>query len=282
MLTSLLLACTGGTTADPLPTEGSFDVLTYNVQGLPDALSESDTPTDVRMEQIAPFLDAFDLVGVQEDFDEGNHSLLTALATQPVKAWAATVLPDRVYPAGLAMLSRVGELVEVVEHNYAVCNGLLSDGSDCLASKGFLALRLAVGAGSIDVYVTHLDAGGAPEDEDARSSQVDELLDSIEGWSAGHAVLLMGDTNLRPSDPPDAVLLARFADHGLRDVCVELGCEEDDHIDRFLLRDGDDTALIPTDWHRDATFVDDAGADLSDHPAIVSTLRWEVTAQSGE
>lgn len=276
MLTSLLFACTGATTPDPLPTEGSFEVLTYNVQGLPDELSESETPTDVRMGQIAPFLDAFDLVGVQEDFDEGNDALLTALATQPVKEWFGEVLDGHVYPAGLGMLSRVGELVAVEERHYAVCNGVLSDGSDCLASKGFLALRLGVGAGSMDVYVTHLDAGGAPEDSDARSTQIDELLASIDGWSAGHAVLLMGDTNLRPSDPPDAVLLERFADDGLRDVCVELGCEEQDHIDRFLLRDGDDTALVPLDWRRDASFVDDAGVDLSDHPALVATVGWEV------
>lgn len=268
-----LLACADPTLA-PLPVTGSFEVLTYNVQGLPDALSESETPTDVRMRQIAPFLDAFDLVGLQEDFDEANHGLLTAESTQPVQEWFGEVLPGQVYPAGLGVLARIGNLVEVHTGHYALCNGILTDGSDCLASKGFLAVRLAVGSGTLDVYDTHLDAGGAPLDESTRVSQVDELLASIDGWSAGHAVLLMGDTNLRPSDPPDAGLLTHLADAGLRDACVELGCEETDHIDRFLLRDGDDVALVPLSWRRDATFVDEAGADLSDHPALVASIGW--------
>ena len=41
---------------------------------------------------------------------------------------------------------------------------------------------------------------------------VDEVLAHMDSWSAGRAVVLMGDTNLRPSEPPDAALLAVYAD----------------------------------------------------------------------
>ena len=64
----LLLVSVGCVEVEPLPREGAFSVVTYNVQGLPDALTDSPRPTQDRMQDIAPLLDAYDVVGLQEDF----------------------------------------------------------------------------------------------------------------------------------------------------------------------------------------------------------------------
>lgn len=278
-LAALACACNTPDGAEPseTPTEGQLSALTYNVQGLPDALSESTRPTAERMTLISPLLERYDLALLQEDFDPENHELLVAEATHPVREHFDTLVsPERVYGSGLSQLARGATLVEVFEEHYTACNGVLDGASDCLASKGFLILRLSLGGAEIDVYDTHHEAGSGLEDIDARGVQVDQVIASIEGRSAGRAVLFGGDTNLRWSDPDDAPLLQRYADAGLRDVCTELDCPETDHIDRFLMRDGDDLALTALGWESPGDFFE--GDDpLSDHPPIVAQIGWSLS-----
>ncbi|MCB9679262.1 MAG: endonuclease/exonuclease/phosphatase family protein [Alphaproteobacteria bacterium] len=276
MRTALLTALVACKTAEPeVPTEGTLDLLTYNVQGLPDPLTESDRLNVDRMNAIAPLLDAFDIVGLQEDFDASNHALLTDPASHDVKEWfSAPVDESRAYGAGLALLSRAAE-VGYVETHYAQCNGVFDGASDCLASKGFQRLSVQLGAHVVDLINTHHEAGGGPEDDAARRSQVLEVIAAIDA-NPDHAVIFMGDTNLRPSDPEDVDELALYADAGLRDACVELDCAEPDHIDRFLIRDAPGIALSVDDWrNEDPTFRFPEGDPMSDHPPISITLSWQ-------
>src|SRR5699024_9684185 len=60
------LVATGGADTGTETVEGSFDVLSYNVAGLPEVLSDSNP--SVNMALIGPLLDAYDLVLTQEDF----------------------------------------------------------------------------------------------------------------------------------------------------------------------------------------------------------------------
>lgn len=258
-----------------VPTEGSLRLLTYNVAGLPDGLSSADGDGIDRMTQIRPLLDDFDVVGLQEDFIEENHVIVTDTTHDTVK-WFDS-LNDWGKPflgSGLSMLSRDLVVVDYFEEHYTACHGVLDGASDCLASKGFQVLRVQVGEHELDLYNTHHEAGGGAEDDAARSTQVDQVIASIAGRSAGRAVLFMGDSNLRWSDPEDADDLQRYADIGLIDACDATNCPEGDHIDRFLYRSSEDVALEVTDWWRDTAFVDSAGDDLSDHPAIGVTLSW--------
>ena len=273
----LFVACQSNP-PDPVsevPTEGSLRLLTYNVAGLPDGLSSADGDGIDRMTQIRPLLHDFDVVGLQEDFIEENHVIVTDTTHDTVK-WFDS-LNDWGKPflgSGLSMLSRDLVVVDYFEEHYTACHGVLDGASDCLASKGFQVLRVQVGEHELDLYNTHHEAGGGAEDDAARSTQVDQVIASIAGRSAGRAVLFMGDSNLRWSDPEDADELQRYADIGLIDACDATSCPEGDHIDRFLYRSSEDVALEVTDWWRDTTFVDSAGDDLSDHPAIGVTLSW--------
>ena len=277
MLLPLLFACT----PEPdLPTEGTFDALTYNVAGLPDALSNPEVPSAERMPQIAALLDDFPFVGLQEDFVEENHELLVD-TSHTEEEWFEDLTGDwkPMVGSGLTVLAADFAVVDYFEEHFTTCNGITDSASDCLASKGFQVLRVSLGGEELDIYNTHHEAGGSEEDNVAREVQVDAILASMDGRSSGRAVLLMGDTNLHWSDPEDVPALETYRDAGLIDACDLTGCPEPDHIDRFLMRSSDTLDITATDWWRDERFVDGDGVDLSDHPAIGGTFSWSVTAQ---
>ena len=105
LLTLPLFACT-----EPLPTQGSFSVLSYNVHGLPSVITGDDTPD--RMLQIAPLLIEHDLIGLQEDFDDANHQALVADAPHAFQErFSAEVEDSRAYGSGLGVLS----MMEIVQ-----------------------------------------------------------------------------------------------------------------------------------------------------------------------
>ena len=271
----MIVGCSKGAadTAAEVPTEGSFSVLTYNVHGLPAAITGDDTTG--RMGEIAPRLETWDILGIQESFDTDNHNILTGEVSHATSLWFGEKLPDRFYGSGLAVLARAA-LVDQQNTHYSACNGITDAASDCLASKGFQAVRLSMGTSTIDVYNTHLEAGGGTADNEARQTHVDEVLASINGWSAGHAIVFTGDFNLRPSDPEDLPLIEQLLDEGgLSDSCSAVACGEPDHIDQILFRSSDSLTLEVSAWANQASdFIDDDGVDLSDHPAISATLAW--------
>ncbi len=259
--------------AAPPPSSGSVSALTYNVHGLPSEITGDDTPG--RMVAIAPRLDPWDIVGLQENFDDANHDLLTGSSSHSTNLRFGETLAGRAYGSGLAVLARA-DLLDHRHTHYSACNGVLDASSDCLASKGFQAVRLAFGDASIDVYNSHLEAGGGEEDRDARQVQIDELIESLQTWSAGQSVIFTADFNLRPSDPTDLPLMTQLREEAdLFDACTELDCSEPDHIDQILFRSGDALQINPVQWENvSEQFQADDGTNLSDHPAISATFGW--------
>ena len=152
----------------------------------------------------------------------------------------------------------------------------MNNSGDCLASKGFQMMRLRVGAGSVDVYNTHHEAGGGDEDNAVREGQVDEVLAAMTEWSAGRAVLFLGDFNLHGDDPEDLPALERYWDFGLEDSCELLGCTDPGRIDRALIRSGDDLTLTPTSWEVPEHFVDEQEEPLSDHDPVAVGFEWSL------
>jgi hypothetical protein len=142
---------------------------------------------------------------------------------------------------------------------------VLTNLNDCLTSKGFAVaeMHLAYGA-AIDVYDLHLDAGGAAEDRAARDDQVDQLLIAIALRSAGRALVVAGDTNMRAGE---AALARLIGEAGLTDSCRVLSCG-DERIDRVLFRSSATVELFATRWRVASEFVDAQGFPLSDHRAV--------------
>ncbi|MEU4876457.1 endonuclease, partial [Streptomyces sp. NPDC021608] len=80
-LAAAAVACGGFVaTASPAsaadPASGSFSTLTYNVAGLPSALSSASTPRDTSTTAIGRRIAPYDVVHVEEDFN--YHSYLYA------------------------------------------------------------------------------------------------------------------------------------------------------------------------------------------------------------
>jgi hypothetical protein len=251
-------------------TEGELSVITYNVAGLPQGISGSNPQTN--MPQISPLLVDYDLVLVQEDF--WYHDTLVQDIDHPYQSapWNREPQFDDIGD-GLNRFSRVpfGRFERV---SWGQCHGNLDCASDCLATKGFsFAVTRLSNQAEVDVYNIHAEAGRCEEDLRVRRETYQLLLDFMQRRSAGRAVLLAGDFNLRAERPEDLALLDQLRDTlGLTDACLVFGCE--DRIDRVMLRSSDQVTLTPLSWDTPAVFVDAQGADLSDHKPVAVRVHW--------
>jgi len=156
---------------------------------------------------------------------------------------------------------------------WRTCHGIFGSYMDCLTPKGFTFTRQTLASGvQVDVYNLHLDAGGSEGDRQAREAQLAQLSDAIAKRSAGAAVLLAGDTNIRGQERG---VLERFEQQtGLVDVCAALQCEDPHRIDKILFRPSTTLHWVPRSWSLDHRFVDAEGKPLSDHLAVAAELDW--------
>ncbi len=257
------------------PQSGTLSVLTYNVHGLPEAIA-GDDPAG-RMPQIVPLLEPFDLVGLQEAWTDEYYGMLTDADFPHQLRFPEKIEDDRQYGSGLAVFSAMPQVDHHHQH-FTQCNGFFDGASDCLASKGFQRVTLELAPGvEVDLWNSHFEAGGGPDDVAARLSNTQEIRAAMEAESAGRAIIFTGDTNLHPwRDAEDVEPWETFVGAGLTDSCDAVDCAEPEHIDRVLFRSGDDVTLTATSWAREQAFVDEDGEDLSDHPAISATFAWSV------
>ena len=206
MLFFLLLSCQDSKNP-PSPSTGNLSILTYNVHGLPEEITGDNTSE--RILSIGPLLNQFDIVGLQEIFDDQDHQSLVDNSThQTHLRFAETVEETRFYGSGLSIFAN-GELNDFHHEHYENCFGTVDNSGDCLASKGFQLATIKTTDGLvIDVLNTHLEAGGGDADLEARESQIEQIITAVSDWSTDRPFLFLGDTNLHPTDPVDAELIA--------------------------------------------------------------------------
>lgn len=264
--------------AECLPTEadsraasesrsGTFSVLTYNVAGLPQGISESQPLHNMPI--ISSRLNDFDLVLTQEDF-----YYVKALRRGTTHPYYAPRSYDGLLGDGLSRFSRF-PMSEVDHQAWTTCHGFLRHASDCLTPKGFTFARHMLSSGvTIDVYDLHADAGKSAGDQEARSKQIDQLIDYIFEHSQGQAVIIGGDTNLSHRRPRDMATLERLLQLGLTDSCRSLSCGKE-RIDRILFRGNTHISLQATRYQVEEQRFSIDGVPLSDHQAISVTFRWQ-------
>ena len=247
---------------------GTFRALTYNIAGLPPALSEVDPETNIPL--ISPLLNGYDVVSVQEDF--WFHDALMKDAKHPHRTGA----PIPFFNDGLELLSKY-PYRDFARIGWITAADLDGDGNDALGPKGFYFARIEVAPGVwIDFYDHHADAGKSAGDGEARKTQYRQLADYISIFSSHQAVIVCGDTNLEGKDPMDEPILQELLTKtGMRDVArhLNVGVEK---IDRFYFRSGDDVTLEPLLWKIPPEFVDAAGQPLSDHDPVHVDFRWNL------
>lgn len=253
--------------------EGSLDVLTYNVAGLPQGISSSDPERYIP--QISPLLNAYPLVLVQEDF--WYHTELSADVTLPHVSEPHNDDPEA---NGIGDgLNRYSEFTfdPVVERvPWYACHGQLDCSSDCLASKGWSFSRMTIDEGvELDVYNLHMEAGGCPEDLEIRTNSAIDLAEAIAERSEGRALIVAGDFNLRATDPEDVEpLMLVMEGAGLIDACDAVDCG-DQRIDHIMIRSGNRVGLNVENWRVPEEFVDaEDGAALSDHLPVASVISY--------
>lgn len=294
----------GGSTASaraPMQAEGSetteqFTALTYNVAGLPVGISGSEP--DINTPLISPLLNDYDLVLVQESWinpdppipgSEFYHEVLVSQVTHPFLSEPAPPplgsdprRPEALVSDGLNRMSRLpfGPITRVM---WETCHGggpgQELGSADCLSQKGFSVARTTFAPGiEIDVYNLHAQAGGSdPDAIEVRRQNFQQLADFMLEHSAGQAVIVGGDFNLRRTRPTDAETFDVFRERtGLTDVCEVVDCgADDDEIDKFLFRSGGGVTVeaLRHSFERE-TFQRDDGAPLSDHDPLAVTFQW--------
>jgi len=166
-------------------------------------------------------------------------------------------------------------VVFTATEHYRTFHGQMSAGNDGLASKGFQLLRLELAPGvEVDVYNSHLDAGGSRGDQAARADQVAQLTDAMLRHSAGRAVVFVGDTNLGNRGTDQEVMARWLEVTGLACSCAAVRSECCGRIDRIFYRSGGGLELTVEDWGVAPGFKDEQGVDLSDHEPLRAALRW--------
>jgi hypothetical protein len=279
---------------------GELTTLAYNVAGLPQEVSEVNPQEHIPL--ISPLLNDYEIVLTQEDFDwwqptldqldfASYHARLRAKVDHPYQSGrhpgpgavgidVATERPMLQVGDGLGILSRF-PFDEFRRVPWETC---AESAADCLAMKGFAMARVELAPGVIvDVYNLHAEAGRDDPDNVARAADFVELAAYIEERSAGHAIILGGDTNLHsdpgsedPLDREEARVWETFlARTGLVDVCDALDCEDATRIDKFAFMSGGGIELEPLAWKFEVErFRDAEGEPLSDHDALAVRWRW--------
>ena len=199
-LSCLIGACSNGGDGNGSSTlSGEFLALSYNVAGLPDALSQSNPETNTPL--ISPLLNDYDLVLVQEDWETPDpntieplrvyHELLEAQALHPYQSEPAPLpvgsnpeRPSALVSDGLNRFSQFpfGALVR------QQWNGCDNNSGDCLALKGFSVARTELAPDiCVDVYNVHGEAGNNEGDQAHKDANTRDLVEFIDVFSAGRA-----------------------------------------------------------------------------------------------
>ncbi|ETI23564.1 hypothetical protein G647_05366 [Cladophialophora carrionii CBS 160.54] len=270
-------------------TSGTFDLLTYNIAGLPAFLTDNGVPGDKATNAAAigsKFAEyAYDVIHVQEDF--AYHSDLYEHDNHAYRTVTSGNVP---LGSGLNTLSRF-PWTTFARVPWSTC---FINEADCLTPKGFTFMRLQLPSSvTVDLYNLHADAGDEQGDKNARRANVQQLLAYIAANSVGRAVVIAGDLNDRYTESGRSIDLLTAA--GFHDAWIELvrggvapaagsanidcgipaGTNDCEDVDKILYRSGDSVSLSALTYiHVANKFVQPNGDRLSDHNPIRVEFAW--------
>ncbi len=266
---------------------GTFSTLTYNVAGLLEVFSSADSDRQAATEQISCYVNEFDIVNVQEDFN--YHAAL--YDTCDDHAYRSATTGGMGVGSGLNSMSRFA-YTDWDRVSWDACNGV-----DCLTPKGFTLARTRLAEGVyVDIYNLHTQAQTEEADLVARRADMLQLINYIETHSAANAVIVMGDTNTRYTRSGDNMW--EFLNRGFSDAWVDLirsgdtpeagidalvcdpkitsaNCEI---VDKIVYRGNAFIQLDATlyDVRQDDLTYD--GLKLSDHPPVQTNFSWSTAS----
>jgi endonuclease/exonuclease/phosphatase family metal-dependent hydrolase len=301
------LALAQPSSGSDLLNEGRLRVIAYNVQFLPGlaALANKRPEPEYRAETIGKLMTQYDIIGLNELFDDKPKELLLA---EIEKAWGdranivvSPKIQDNRFTGGLAIISRL-PFLETNVHTYTQSSSPEKYGfsADGFATKGILHVRISVSSQAqspeaIDVFVTHMEA----REPAIRPSQYAELAEFIrQHGSPGRPAILMGDFNTRGGEAemvdensayslmlrkfraaqPESQLLDLWpaigqGPGGTSDQIREDGGRRIDYI--FLLNPKREAPTLQPRHVAVNRFLDPRVVALSDHSAVEAELIWQ-------
>ncbi|HOD94856.1 MAG TPA: endonuclease/exonuclease/phosphatase family protein [Candidatus Hydrogenedentes bacterium] len=268
-------------TRSPFPSDAEevvFTICTYNVQARP--LFDE---TKNKFAHISPLLNRFDICALQECFKDYRRAW--AAAEHSSKIFHGTLKhPLKLVGSGLSLLSSL-PLISTDNINFDTCGEF----QNRPASKGVLLGRYQAGAMTLDVYTTHIEAGGSPQALAARKGQGEEIVDFVNAQSPPeNSVIILGDFNMRPSrgpedkekhkDNPKVYVFDWIKETlDLRDASDEFNGPVSKEIDRILFRPGKGCAMKVLHWQQDDPdfYYADGKTPLSDHAPLFARFQLE-------
>jgi endonuclease/exonuclease/phosphatase family metal-dependent hydrolase len=256
---------------------GTFSALSYNIAGLPELFSKLESGRQPATRQISCYVNAFDIVHVQEDYSH-HGALYGSCDNHPYRSPTSGGF---LFGSGLNTLSRF-PYTDWTRVAWEDCAGV-----DCLLQKGFTLARTRLAEGVyVDIYNLHAQARSEASAQAARRGNILQLAAYIEEHSAGNAVLIMGDTNaryLRAGDNLQELLRRGFTDAWIslvrngevpRPGSAAPACEppvtpsDCEVVDKVFYRDNGVVGLQAVGYRVREDAVDAAGKELSDHRPI--------------
>lgn len=278
------------------PTSGKFNILSFNVAGLPDFLNGNEVPGDKTTNTGLigqKFSEQnYSLINVQEDFN--YHAALYAGNSHPYRTATSGGVP---FGSGLNTLSNF-YWVDFERIKWDTCSN--ASGADCLTPKGFTFMRVQVSEGVwIDAINLHADAGTEPDDLKARAANLRQVSEYIKTHSAGNPVLVFGDTNSRYTRAPDDIPSIFTTENGMTDPWVELamgGRAPAPGAEALVCASNPSPTtaceIVDKAWYRGSPalmlkaisfqyagnkFLQPDGSILSDHNPVLVDFEWEVS-----
>ncbi|MEV6300158.1 jacalin-like lectin [Actinoplanes sp. NPDC051861] len=214
------LALAASLIAIPAPADaaasGTFDLLTYNIAGLPDLISSAETDRQSATTAIGQRLGPYEIVQVQEDFN--YHAYLYAADT--THPYRTPTSGGAGIGSGLNSLSTLAYDTDDFERGD--WNSCQWDSGDCLTPKGFTFMRVRLAEGVyVDFYDLHTNAGTSSGDQASRADNLNQLSAFLATHSAGNAVVVAGDTNTRYTRAADTIREFTAA-NGLTDAWLKV------------------------------------------------------------
>lgn len=184
--------------------------------------------------------------------------------------------------------------------------GYTSDGADGLIDKGYRYYTVTIANGPvIDVYIMHMDAETSEEDNAARATQINQLVEAILKSDNGRPILIMGDTNCRYTrDPLQTNLInkinadSRFT---VKDAWIEFGrggvyptlgansimvgdegYRKGEVVDKIWYVNNTEAlyTIKAESYIQDMSFINESGEPLADHWPCVVEFSYEKTGDS--
>lgn len=186
----------------------TFNAVTLNVDGLPETILgftvNSGAPGEAGAAAIGNKVRTrgWDIVALSEDFNYHTQLVEPIQDLYYIGTHGGTVsgLSNSTDGLGLFVAKKEGAGFSNetrVKWNKAY-GSLGQNGADEMIDKGFRYYTVSIAEGiEIDLYCLHMDAETSQKDNEARESQMTQLVDYIKGTSNGRPILILGDTNCR-------------------------------------------------------------------------------------